>query len=139
MKRGNSGMHKGAELRGGCACSGASASHPTPPGQASVKMVTLSRRGVDRYRQRGGENLRAQLNVMEDGAREELQHLQSLAEDDDFHAGDAPDFPNMMNMDDILTGAEQADLSHAGGELGSLEDDIEEDLVEEDNRQGSKR
>ncbi|KAJ7309178.1 hypothetical protein DFH08DRAFT_823603 [Mycena albidolilacea] len=76
---------------------------------------------------------------MEDGAREELQHLQSLAEDDDFHVGDAPDFPNMMNVDDILTGAEQADLSHTGGELGSLEDDIEEDLVEEDNRQGSKR
>jgi hypothetical protein len=73
---------------------------------------------------------------MEDRAREELQHLQSLAEDDDFHAGDAPDFPNMMNVDDILTGTEQADLSHAGGELGSLEDDIEEDLVEEDNRQG---
>jgi hypothetical protein len=73
---------------------------------------------------------------MEDGAREELQHLQSLARDDDFHMGNAPDFPNMMNVDDILTGAEQVDLSHAGGELGSLEDDIEEDLVEEDNRQG---
>jgi hypothetical protein len=73
---------------------------------------------------------------MDDGDREELSHLQSLADDDDFHAGDAPNFPDMVNIDGFLTGAERADLSHAGGELGSLEQDIEEDLVEEDKRRG---
>ncbi|KAJ7790880.1 hypothetical protein B0H14DRAFT_3094581 [Mycena olivaceomarginata] len=76
---------------------------------------------------------------MDDENREELSHLQTLADDDDFHAGDAPNFPEMINVDDFLTGAEQADLSHAGGELGSLEEDIEEDLVAEDRRRGSKR
>jgi hypothetical protein len=42
----------------------------------------------------------------------------------------------MVNIDDFLTGTEQADLSHGEGELGSLEQDIEEDLVEEDKRWG---
>jgi hypothetical protein len=74
--------------------------------------------------------------VMDDENREELSHLQTLADDDDFHAGDAPNFPEMINVDDFLTGAEQVDLSHAGGELGSLEEDIEEDLVAEDRRRG---
>ncbi|KAJ7788156.1 hypothetical protein B0H14DRAFT_3504535 [Mycena olivaceomarginata] len=76
---------------------------------------------------------------MDDENREELSHLQSLADDDDFHAGDAPNFPTMVNINDFLTRAEQADLSHAGGELGSLEQDIEEDLIAEDDRRGSKR
>ncbi|KAJ7703400.1 hypothetical protein B0H14DRAFT_3526949 [Mycena olivaceomarginata] len=76
---------------------------------------------------------------MDDENCEELSHLQSLADDDDFHAGDAPNFPTMVNIDDFLTGAEQADLSHAGGEHGLLEQDIEEDLIVEDDRQGSKR
>jgi hypothetical protein len=74
--------------------------------------------------------------VMDDENHEELSHLQSLADDDDFHAGDAPNFPTMVNIDDFLTGAEQADLSHAGGELGLLEQDIEEDLIAEDDRRG---
>ncbi|KAF8145755.1 hypothetical protein K438DRAFT_1991521 [Mycena galopus ATCC 62051] len=93
------------------------------PGRAPVKKVTLSRRGVDEYRQRGEENLRTRLNVMEDGNREELEHLQSLAEDDDFHAG----MPRISL------------ICHAGGELGSLEEDLEQDLVEGENRRRSKR
>ncbi|KAJ7888131.1 hypothetical protein B0H14DRAFT_3430321 [Mycena olivaceomarginata] len=109
------------------------------PGRAPVRKVTLSQRGVDDYRQRGEERLRTRLNVMDDGDCEELSHLQSLADDDNFHAGDAPNFPDMVNIDNFLTGAEGADLSHAGGELGSLEQDIEEDLVEENKRRGSKR
>ncbi|KAJ7814778.1 hypothetical protein B0H14DRAFT_3476791 [Mycena olivaceomarginata] len=64
---------------------------------------------------------------MEDGQRENLEHLQSLAEDDDFNPGELPDFPNVVNMADVLGGSERIELSHAGGELGSLEDGIEED------------
>ncbi|KAJ7321900.1 hypothetical protein DFH08DRAFT_1030550 [Mycena albidolilacea] len=59
--------------------------------------------------------------------------------DNYWRRGDAPNFPEMINIDNFLMGAEQADLSHAGGELGSLEEDIEEDLVAEDHRRGSKR
>ena len=69
---------------------------------------------------------------MDDGSRTDLEHLQSLAEDDNFHAGNLPNFPDMVNVEDILTGAAHANLSHAGGELGSLEEDIEEDLGQED-------
>ncbi|KAJ7787485.1 hypothetical protein B0H14DRAFT_3095373 [Mycena olivaceomarginata] len=71
---------------------------------------------------------------MEDGQRENLEHLQSLAEDDDFNPGELPDFPNVVNMADVLGGSERIELSHAGGELGSLEDGIEEDWVDEDTR-----
>ncbi|KAF8177173.1 hypothetical protein K438DRAFT_1978815 [Mycena galopus ATCC 62051] len=75
---------------------------------------------------------------MDEGHREELTHLRSLAEDNDFHVGDEPHFPDMVNMEDILTGAEEVDLSHAEGEMGSLEQDIEEGLLEDDNR-GKRR
>jgi hypothetical protein len=71
---------------------------------------------------------------MEDDSCEDLEHLQSLAEDDDFHAGDLPNFPEVVNVDNILMGMERAELSHAGGEFASLEEDIEEDWVDETPR-----
>ncbi|KAJ7880728.1 hypothetical protein B0H14DRAFT_3434278 [Mycena olivaceomarginata] len=71
---------------------------------------------------------------MEDDGRADLKHLQSLAEDDDFHAGDLPNFPEVVNVDNILIGTERAELSHAGGEFASLEEDIEEDWVDETPR-----
>jgi hypothetical protein len=52
---------------------------------------------------------------MEDDGRGDLEHLQSLAEDDDFHARDLPNFPEVVNIDDILMGTERAELSHVGG------------------------
>lgn len=64
--------------------------------------------------------------------REGLDRLQSLAADEDFHAGDVPDAPNMVNMGDILDGSARIDLSHAGGEFGSLEEDLEEDPGDDD-------
>jgi hypothetical protein len=54
---------------------------------------------------------------MEDDSRADLEHLQSLAEDDDFHAGDLPNFPEVVNVGDILMGTERAELSHAGGAI----------------------
>lgn len=58
--------------------------------------------------------------------REGLERLQTLAADDDFHAGDIPPVPEMVNMQDILQGSERIELSHAGGEF-SLEQDIEDE------------
>ncbi|KAJ7859641.1 hypothetical protein B0H14DRAFT_2577071 [Mycena olivaceomarginata] len=141
MYRNKSGMRKGSGSSGGLRMLGSERKSAHIPGRARIKNVTLSRSGVDDYRRRGrGETARTlERTVMDDENREELSHLQTLADDDDFHAGDAPNFPEMINVDDFLTGAEQADLSHAGGELGSLEEDIEEDLVAEDRRRGSKR
>ncbi|KAJ7343266.1 hypothetical protein DFH08DRAFT_1009750 [Mycena albidolilacea] len=71
---------------------------------------------------------------MEDDNRADFEHLQSLAEDDDFHAGDMPNFPEVVNVGDILMGTERAELSHAGGEFASLEEDIEGDWVDETPR-----
>jgi hypothetical protein len=59
--------------------------------------------------------------------REGMERLQSLAADEDFHAGDMSEAPSMVNMGGILDGSERIELSHAGGEFGSLEQDLEED------------
>ncbi|KAJ7857422.1 hypothetical protein B0H14DRAFT_3085219 [Mycena olivaceomarginata] len=75
---------------------------------------------------------------MEDDTRADLDHLQSLAEDDDFHAGDVANFPEMVDVGDILTGTQRAELSHAGGEFSSLEEGIEEDWVDENERRGKR-
>ncbi|KAJ7709317.1 hypothetical protein B0H14DRAFT_2646346 [Mycena olivaceomarginata] len=111
-------MRKGSGSFGGLRMLGSERKSAHSPGRARIKNITLSRSGVDNYRRRGEERLR-------NGENHEHR--------------DAPNFPEMINVDDFLTGAKQADLSHAGGELGSLEEDIEEDLVVEDHRRGSKR
>ncbi|KAJ7860599.1 hypothetical protein B0H14DRAFT_2576570 [Mycena olivaceomarginata] len=118
MHRNGTGMRKGSGSFGGLRMLGSERKSAHSPGRARIKNITLSRSGVDNYRRRGEERLRN---------GENHEH------------GDAPNFPEMINVDDFLTGAKQADLSHAGGELGSLEEDIEEDLVVEDHRRGSKR
>ncbi|KAJ6583130.1 hypothetical protein DFH09DRAFT_912007 [Mycena vulgaris] len=68
---------------------------------------------------------------MEAEHREGFDRLQSLAADDNFHAGDVPDAPNMVNMADILDGSARIEISHAGGEFTSLEQDVEEDSGED--------
>ncbi|KAF8166470.1 hypothetical protein K438DRAFT_2025151 [Mycena galopus ATCC 62051] len=114
----NSGMCKGNGSLGRLRLLGSNCQSAHIPGHAPVKKVTLSQRAVDEYRQRGEEALHTRLDVMEEGHRQDLEHLQYLAEDNDFHAGDAPIMPR--------------------GEMGSLEEDIEQDLVEEEKRPGSK-
>lgn len=61
---------------------------------------------------------------------EGLQHLQGLVEDEDFDPNNS-NTPNMVNMGGVLNGSERIELSHAGGELGSLEEDLEEDTDDE--------
>ncbi|KAJ7512593.1 hypothetical protein B0H11DRAFT_1699088 [Mycena galericulata] len=63
---------------------------------------------------------------MEAGQREEFEQLQALAEDDDFDPGHMPNAPNFVNMDGVLDGSERIEISHAGGEFSSLEEDIVE-------------
>ncbi|KAJ6600993.1 hypothetical protein DFH09DRAFT_1243004 [Mycena vulgaris] len=68
---------------------------------------------------------------MEPDHHKGFDHLQGLAEDDDFDAGHLPDAANTVSMDGVLDGSERLKLSHAGGEFGSLEADIEEDTKDE--------
>jgi hypothetical protein len=63
--------------------------------------------------------------------REGFDRLQSLAADENFHAGDVPDGPNIVSMADILDGSARIDISHAGGEFAALEQDIEDDSGDE--------
>ncbi|KAF8142372.1 hypothetical protein K438DRAFT_1995058 [Mycena galopus ATCC 62051] len=95
------------------------------PGRAPVKKVILSRRGVDKYHRRGEETLCGRLNAMEDDSRADLDHLQSLAEDDDFHAGDLPHFPDFVDP--------------RRGEFASLEEEIEEDWADVHKENSRKR
>jgi hypothetical protein len=63
---------------------------------------------------------------METGQRDAVMNLQGLAEDNDFDAGGSH-----VNMEAVLEGSERIEISHAGGEMGSWEDDIEEGSDEE--------
>ncbi|KAJ7075097.1 hypothetical protein B0H15DRAFT_956756 [Mycena belliarum] len=76
---------------------------------------------------------------MAPGHMEGLVHLQSLAEDDNFHGGENGEAPNMVNMEGVLEGSERVELSHAGGELGSLEQDLEEDSGNDDPSRRARR
>ena len=51
---------------------------------------------------------------MEPEEREGFARLQSLVEDNDFHAGDLPLDIEMVNLGDILDSSERIDLSHGG-------------------------
>lgn len=55
-----------------------------------------------------------------------MEQLQVLADDDDFNVNEAAGGPTWVNMDGVLDGSERIELSHAGGELGAWEDEIEE-------------
>ncbi|KAJ7259116.1 hypothetical protein B0H12DRAFT_1070048 [Mycena haematopus] len=103
------------------------------PGRAPVRAVTLTRKGVEEYRRDAELALRTRLQNMDAEHREGLERLQSLAEDDNFCAGDMPEAPNMVNMEDILDGSARIELSHAGGEFVSLEQGIEEDIWEDED------
>ncbi|KAJ7309165.1 hypothetical protein DFH08DRAFT_823593 [Mycena albidolilacea] len=59
-----------------------------------------------------------------------LEHLQGLADDDDFDPSNL-NTANFVTMEGVLNGSEQIELSHAGGELGSLEEDLEADTDDE--------
>lgn len=73
---------------------------------------------------------------MEAEQRDNLQHFQTLAEDDDFDAGRISEGPDTVDMAGILDGSERIEISHEGGEFRSLEEDLEEHA--DDERENSK-
>ncbi|KAJ7334625.1 hypothetical protein DFH08DRAFT_813699 [Mycena albidolilacea] len=111
---------------------------PTCPDRAPPQNVTFNQRGIQEYHRTGEQTLRSRLQNMEVEHREGLERLQTLGEDDDFDPGHLPDAPNMVNMGDILDGSARIEISHAGGEFGSLEEDIEEDSGD-DNAEAKAR
>ncbi|KAJ7432685.1 hypothetical protein FB451DRAFT_1196858 [Mycena latifolia] len=112
-------------------------------GLVRVEEQILRRQVIDDYRRMGKRSLRHRLQSMcfsdefwsvanqfssdmEEEHRETLEHLQGLAEDDDFDPNNIPAAPTLVNMDRVLDGSERIELSHVGGEFGAWEDDIEE-------------
>ncbi|KAJ7238535.1 hypothetical protein B0H12DRAFT_1075290 [Mycena haematopus] len=139
MKRRPSGIqHKGSASSSKLRMLGSERKAAHIPGRAPVRAVTLTRKGVEEYRRDAELALRTRLQNMDAEHREGLERLQSLAEDDDFCAGDMPEAPNMVNMEDILDGSARIELSHAGGEFVSLEQGIEEDIWEDEDDGGTK-
>ncbi|KAJ7795486.1 hypothetical protein B0H14DRAFT_2620904 [Mycena olivaceomarginata] len=92
------------------------ASHPRP----RVQERTLGARGIAEFRRQGREDARARLENMGTGQRDAVLNLQGLAQDDSFEAA------NHIDMEGVLDGSERVDISHAGGEMGPWEDEIEE-------------
>ncbi|KAJ7120518.1 hypothetical protein C8R43DRAFT_959950 [Mycena crocata] len=78
---------------------------------------------------------------MDADKREALEHLQGLADDDDFDAGSMPGAANMVNMADVLDGTTEIEMSHAGGEMGgrSLEEDLEQDSGDDSEEVKAKK
>jgi hypothetical protein len=132
------GIRKGGATSGKMRLLGTERKLPTRPGRAPPQIVTLNQRGIQEYRRTGEQTLRSRLQNMEVEHREGLERLQTLAEDDDFDPGHLPDAPNMVNMGDIQDGSARIEISHAGGEFGSLEEDIEEDSGD-DNAEAKAR
>ncbi|KAF7353148.1 hypothetical protein MSAN_01502300 [Mycena sanguinolenta] len=133
----NSSMRKGSASSGRMRMLGSERKSPHLPGRAPVKKVTLLRQAVDEYRRSGERALRARLNDMDAGDREGLERLQSLAEDNNFDAGS--DAPNMVDVEDVMAGGERAELSHAGGEFVSLEQEIEEDSGDDNDAKKARK
>ncbi|KAF7367045.1 hypothetical protein MSAN_00963700 [Mycena sanguinolenta] len=105
--------------------------------QTVPKLQKLSRAGQDRFRQAGAEELQARLRNM---PREQLETFRELR-DYSESGGDSPDpgadlgdmevedGPNLMNVQDILDGSAQLNISHAGGEfMAALQDELEQEL-----------
>ncbi|KAJ7813916.1 hypothetical protein B0H13DRAFT_2382094 [Mycena leptocephala] len=103
--------------------------HPRP----RVQERTMGPRAIAEYRRHGQEDARIRLENMGTGQRDAVIDLQGLAEDEDFDAG-----ASHVNMEDILDGSERVNISHAGGEMGPWEDEIEEGSDEEGPK-GKKR
>ncbi|KAJ7099644.1 hypothetical protein C8R43DRAFT_1141454 [Mycena crocata] len=112
------------------------APHTAP---ARSKNEILGVRGIKNYRRRGQEKMRARMESLDEEGIEQLAHLRAVAADDDFDAGNMPERPGVVNMADVLTGRTRIDLSHAGGEMGNLEQDIEEDSGDDDEEKKKRK
>ncbi|KAJ7814401.1 hypothetical protein B0H14DRAFT_3477070 [Mycena olivaceomarginata] len=135
----NTGIRKGSGSSGRLRMLRSERKSSHSAGRALVKKVTLSRQGVDKYCRQGEQALRARLNDMQAEELEGLDHLQSLAEDENFHAGDLPPDVNMINMEDVLDGSERIELSHGGGEFLSLEQDLEANSGDDDDEKKKRK
>ncbi|KAJ7143092.1 hypothetical protein C8R43DRAFT_954234 [Mycena crocata] len=114
-------------------------SRPEVGAASTMKKITLTQGGKEKYRRAGEKKLRERMNAMTPENREGFAQLQEMAADDDFDADDLPAAPNVVNLGDILDGSARIDISHAGGEFDTLEREIEEDSGEDDAEEKKQR
>ncbi len=58
--------------------------------------------------------------------RAAFEHLRDMPDDPMDHSED--EGPATFNYDDVAEGNSRIDISHAGGEMGDLQDDLNEEL-----------
>ncbi|KAJ7799715.1 hypothetical protein B0H14DRAFT_3491386 [Mycena olivaceomarginata] len=133
-----SAIHRQRSTLGRLRILGSQLKSTTRPGRAPLSKTTLGRKGIEDYRRAEEQSLRTRLQHMDVDGLEGLQHLQGLAEDEDFDPNNS-NTPNMVNMGGVLNGSERIELSHAGGELGSLEEDLEEDTDDESSEAKTRK
>lgn len=63
--------------------------------------------------------------------RAQFEHLRDLADDDDLNP-ESIGAGSFRNMEDVLDGSARIEISHAGGEFASLEEDIEDETEDEE-------
>ncbi|KAF8133150.1 hypothetical protein K438DRAFT_1787703 [Mycena galopus ATCC 62051] len=98
--------------------------------QTTAKKQRLSRAGQDRYRENGPQELRQRLQNM---TEENLDIFRALRADIPEDCGEDQvddDYePNVLEIQDVLDGSTQINISHAGGEfVETLQDGLEEEM-----------
>ncbi|KAF8166410.1 hypothetical protein K438DRAFT_1775096 [Mycena galopus ATCC 62051] len=101
------------------------------PGPSKIYSKTLQGKSLERHRLQTKEDLRTELSVMDSESKQRFIHPQNLAADNEWEdVGEDWENSLSVNIDGVMDGSEQIDLSHAGGELHqSIEDDLEEEIV----------
>lgn len=117
-------------------------------GPPVIQKATLGPKGLDEFRRAASQAQRerreslsgflhllnfynAKITDMTADQLQSFEHLRGLADDDDFDPDDINNTLNMVNMEGVLDGSERIDLSHAGGEFGTWEDELEDGTDDE--------
>ncbi|KAJ6579039.1 hypothetical protein DFH09DRAFT_1077339 [Mycena vulgaris] len=82
------------------------------PGRPILQKVTLTQQGVDDCRRDEERRLH-----MDHRTPRRLRPPPNARRDDDFHTGDIPDAPSMVNMADILDGSARIEIAMPAGNL----------------------
>ena len=94
-------------------------SSTTTSGLSATKREILSQSGLQKQQDQEREAQKTRLDNMSSSERAELDSILHQESDQENYQSE-----NIMSIDDILSGDASIDISHAGGELTALTDDL---------------
>lgn len=94
-------------------------SSTTTSGLSTTKREILSQSGLQKRQDQEREGQKTRLDNMSSSERAELDSILHQESDQENYQSE-----NIMSIDDILSGDAYIDISHAGGELTALTDDL---------------